>query len=41
MAVRLKRMGLLDGKSRSVAMAITFHTSGVVTLFRLLEGEDR
>lgn len=24
-------MGLLDGKSRTVAIAVTFHTSGVVT----------
>ncbi len=31
MALRLKRMGLLDGKSRTVAIPVTFHTSVVVT----------
>jgi hypothetical protein len=32
MALRLKRMGLLDGKSRTVAIAVTFHTSVIVTI---------
>jgi len=30
MALRLKRMGLLDGKSRSVAIAVPFQTSRVI-----------